>query len=119
LVGVTAACTVGKSCVVLCTSGTAVEQWRQQFALWSTVAEGDVVVFTSATNAKEQPLSSVAGHAACVLLTTYSMLASERRSDVSERFVASIKGREWGLLVLDEVKGEKVMGRLALVLFMG
>lgn len=30
LVGVTAACTVKKRCLVLCTSGVAVEQWRSQ-----------------------------------------------------------------------------------------
>ena len=30
LVGVTAACTVKKKCIVLCTSGVAVEQWRSQ-----------------------------------------------------------------------------------------
>jgi len=31
------------------------------------------------------------------------MLASERRSDLSERFAQSVAGREWGLVVLDEV----------------
>jgi DNA excision repair protein ERCC-3 len=30
LVGVTAACTIRKRCLVLCTSGVAVEQWRNQ-----------------------------------------------------------------------------------------
>ena len=30
LVGVTAACTLKKRCLVLCTSGVAVEQWRSQ-----------------------------------------------------------------------------------------
>ena len=30
LVGVTAACTIKKRCMVLCTSGVAVEQWRSQ-----------------------------------------------------------------------------------------
>ena len=30
LVGVTAACTVRKRCLVLCTSAVAVEQWRSQ-----------------------------------------------------------------------------------------
>lgn len=30
LTGVTAACTVRKRCLVLCTSGVAVEQWRSQ-----------------------------------------------------------------------------------------
>ena len=30
LVGVTAACTIRKRCLVLCTSAVAVEQWRSQ-----------------------------------------------------------------------------------------
>ncbi len=33
LVGVTAACTVKKRCLVLCTSGVAVEQWRSQVVI--------------------------------------------------------------------------------------
>ena len=38
LVGVTAACTVRKRCLVLCTSAVAVEQWRSQV---SNVLEQD------------------------------------------------------------------------------
>ena len=33
LVGVTAACTVKKRVMVLCTSGVAVEQWRSQVSI--------------------------------------------------------------------------------------
>ena len=33
LVGVTAACTLKKRCLVLCTSGVAVEQWRSQVSV--------------------------------------------------------------------------------------
>ena len=36
LTGVTAACTVRKRCLVLCTSGVAVEQWRSQVCLIMT-----------------------------------------------------------------------------------
>ena len=42
LVGVTAACTVRKRCLVLCTSAVAVEQWKAQFKLWSTADDGMV-----------------------------------------------------------------------------
>lgn len=38
LVGVTAACTIKKRCLVLCTSGVAVEQWRSQVS-WTSFAE--------------------------------------------------------------------------------
>lgn len=37
LAGITAACTIKKATVVLCSSGVAVEQWRQQFLLWANV----------------------------------------------------------------------------------
>jgi len=38
LVGVTAACTIKKRCLVLCTSGVAVEQWRSQVRIELTVS---------------------------------------------------------------------------------
>ena len=37
LTGVTIACTVKKRILVLCTSSVAVEQWINQFKLWSTL----------------------------------------------------------------------------------
>ena len=36
LVGVTSVCTVRKKAIVLCNSGVSVEQWKQQFKMWST-----------------------------------------------------------------------------------
>lgn len=58
LVGITAACTVKKSTLVLCTSGydpfhplphrsVSVEQWRYQFKLWSTIGDKNIARFTS------------------------------------------------------------------------
>jgi DNA excision repair protein ERCC-3 len=42
--------------------------------------------------------------AAGVCVTTYTMVAySGRRSEESERIMAEIMSREWGLLVMDEV----------------
>ncbi len=44
------------------------------------------------------------GPAARVCVTTYTMVAySGRRAEESERVMAEIMGREWGLLILDEV----------------
>ena len=42
LVGVTAACTVRKRCLVLCTSSVSVDQWKQQFKLWSTADDASI-----------------------------------------------------------------------------
>ena len=42
LVGITAACTVRKSCIVLCTSSVSVMQWKQQFLQWSTIKDASI-----------------------------------------------------------------------------
>jgi DNA excision repair protein ERCC-3 len=47
LVGITAACTIRKSTLVLCTSAVSVAQWKQQFLMWSNLREEQVAVFTS------------------------------------------------------------------------
>lgn len=47
LVGITAACTIRKSCIVLCTSGVSVMQWKQQFLQWSTIKDSAISVFTA------------------------------------------------------------------------
>jgi DNA excision repair protein ERCC-3 len=53
LVGVTAACTINKSCLVLCNSNVSVQQWKQQFKMWSTADDSKVRLFTSED--KEKP----------------------------------------------------------------
>ena len=47
LVGVTAACTIKKSCLVLCTSGVSVDQWAREFRYWSTVNDDSIGKFTA------------------------------------------------------------------------
>jgi len=99
LTGVTAATTVKKSCMVLCTSGTAVQQWRDQFKMWTTIYDQDICCFTSSS--KQVP--PLVLDKACVVITTYSMMATTKRSDLSEEIVRCIREREWGLMLLDEV----------------
>ncbi|KAK4476133.1 hypothetical protein MN116_001352 [Schistosoma mekongi] len=97
LVGVTAACTIRKPTFVLCTSGVAVEQWRAQFKLWSTIEDGQVLRFTS--DAKDRP--NISSH---ICISTYSMIAhSSKRSYEADRMMNWIKSQEWGLMILDEV----------------
>ncbi|XP_071811809.1 general transcription and DNA repair factor IIH helicase/translocase subunit XPB-like [Apostichopus japonicus] len=96
LVGVTAACTVRKRCLVLCTSGVAVEQWRSQFKLWSTIDESMICRFTS--DAKDKPKG------ASVCISTYSMVAhSTKRSWEADQVMQWLQNQEWGLMLLDEV----------------
>ncbi len=86
-----------KPTLCLCTSGVAVEQWRNQFKLWSTAEDSQILRFTS--DAKDRPTPST-----CICISTYSMIAfSGRRSYEAERLMDWIKGQEWGLMVLDEV----------------
>nr|CDS33055.1 rad25:xp B DNA repair helicase [Hymenolepis microstoma] len=97
LVGVTAACTVRKPTLCLCTSGVAVEQWRNQFKLWSTAEDSQILRFMS--DARDRPSPST-----CICISTYSMIAfSGKRSYEADRLMQWIKGQEWGLMVLDEV----------------
>ncbi|GAA5798893.1 transcription factor TFIIH complex ERCC-3 subunit [Helicostylum pulchrum] len=97
LVGITAACTIKKSCLVLCTSSVSVMQWKQQFLQWSSVKENQVAVFTS--DCKEK-FSGASG----IVISTYSMVANKRkRSYDAQKMMEFLESREWGFLLLDEV----------------
>ncbi|EPY53441.1 transcription factor TFIIH complex ERCC-3 subunit [Schizosaccharomyces cryophilus OY26] len=97
LVGITAACTIKKSVIVLCTSSVSVMQWRQQFLQWSNIKADHIAVFTA--DHKER-FHSEAG----VVVSTYSMVANTRnRSYDSQKMMDFLTGREWGFILLDEV----------------
>jgi DNA excision repair protein ERCC-3 len=98
LVGITAACTVRKSTLVLCTSAVSVEQWRQQFRLFTDARDAQVARFTS--DCKER----FAGPGGGILISTYTMVAyGGRRSYEARRIMDFVRAHEWGLLLLDEV----------------
>ncbi|KAG0172940.1 DNA repair helicase RAD25 [Apophysomyces sp. BC1034] len=97
LVGITAACTIKKSCLVLCTSSVSVMQWKQQFLQWSNIKENQIAVFTS--DCKEK-FSGNSG----IVISTYSMVANKRkRSYDAQKMMEFLESREWGFLLLDEV----------------
>lgn len=96
LVGVTAACTVRKRCLVLCTSGVAVEQWRTQFKMWSTIDDRTICRFTS--DAKDKPVNCN------IAISTYSMVSfTGKRSWEAGEVMNFMQTQEWGLMILDEV----------------
>lgn len=96
LVGVTACCTVRKRALVLCNSGVSVEQWKQQFKMWSTADDSMICRFTS--DAKDKPMGC------SILITTYSMIThTQKRSNEAEVTMNWVKEQEWGIMVLDEV----------------
>ncbi|KAL1920170.1 uncharacterized protein VTP21DRAFT_1316 [Calcarisporiella thermophila] len=97
LVGITAACTVKKSTLVLCTSSVSVMQWKQQFCQWSSVKENQIAVFTSE---QKEKFSGQSG----IVISTYSMVANTRnRSYEAQKMMDFLTSREWGLILLDEV----------------
>eukprot|EP00984_Skeletonema_dohrnii_P017593 scaffold8057_cov91-Skeletonema_dohrnii-CCMP3373.AAC.1 len=100
LTGVTAAQTIKKSVVCLCTNAVSVLQWKYQFKLWTNIPDENICVFTS-DKKDDIPPQSAGG---CVLITTYTMISfGGQRSDKSAEVMNQIKGREWGLLLMDEV----------------
>lgn len=97
LVGITAACTVKKSAIVLCTSAMSVVQWKQEFLKWSNINPDDIAIFTSG---EKERLNAKAG----IIICTYSMVTQNtRRAHDSQQVMDFITSREWGLMILDEV----------------
>ncbi|PWN47226.1 putative SSL2-DNA helicase [Violaceomyces palustris] len=97
LVGITAACTIKKSCLVLCTSSVSVYQWRQQFLQWSNIQDNQISVFTAD---QKEKFSGASG----IVVSTYSMVANTgKRSHTSQKMMNFLESREWGFILLDEV----------------
>ncbi|KAI9505651.1 transcription factor TFIIH complex ERCC-3 subunit [Coemansia spiralis] len=97
LVGITAACTIKKSILCLCTSAFSVLQWKQQFLQWSTIKEEQIAVFTAE---KKERFQGEAG----LVISTFSMVADTRnRSHDAQNMMDFLHSREWGMMLLDEV----------------
>ncbi|KAJ5723637.1 hypothetical protein N7488_001672 [Penicillium malachiteum] len=97
LVGITAAATIRKGTIVLCTSSMSVVQWRNEFLRWTTIDPGDIAIFTS--DHKEKFKRSTG-----IIVSTYSMVSQTRaRSYEAQKMMDWLQSREWGLMILDEV----------------
>ena len=97
LVGIVAANTIKRSCLVLCNSSVSVEQWYNQFLMWTDIPQERITKFTATS--KEMPHRE-----ACVLVATYNMLThAGPRAEDTKRVLENIETREWGLLLMDEV----------------
>ncbi|KAL2811326.1 P-loop containing nucleoside triphosphate hydrolase protein [Aspergillus granulosus] len=97
LVGITAACTIKKGTIILCTSSMSVVQWRNEFLRWSNIDPGDIAVFTSDNKEKFRRSTGI-------IVSTYSMVSQTRaRSHDAQKMMDWIQSREWGLMILDEV----------------
>ncbi|RKO89625.1 P-loop containing nucleoside triphosphate hydrolase protein [Blyttiomyces helicus] len=97
LVGITAACTVKKSTLVLCTNALSVEQWANEFRNWTSIKEGQIAKFTA--DDKKKFVGS-----AGIVVSTYTMIShSGKRVWETAKMIEWINSFEWGLLILDEV----------------
>lgn len=97
LVGITAACTIKKGTIILCTSSMSVVQWRNEFLRWSNIDPGDIATFTSDNKEKFRRSTGI-------IVSTYSMVSQTRaRSYDAQKMMDWIQEREWGLMILDEV----------------
>lgn len=67
LVGITAACTIKKGVVVLCTSSVSAVQWRNEFLRWSNIDPDNITTFTAENKTKFTGSTGV-------IVTTYSMV---------------------------------------------
>eukprot|EP01064_Diplonema_japonicum_P028105 TRINITY_DN4246_c5_g1_i1.p1 TRINITY_DN4246_c5_g1~~TRINITY_DN4246_c5_g1_i1.p1 ORF type:complete len:680 (+),score=98.96 TRINITY_DN4246_c5_g1_i1:48-2042(+) len=95
LVGVSITALLGKSAIIVCLNTLTVMQWWNQFRLWTDIRHENISVFTA--DKKEKP--------ADIVITTYSMLGfpDDRRAAGSIELIASLRQREWGLMLMDEV----------------
>lgn len=97
-VGIAAAATIKRSCIVLCPNATSVYQWEAQFLKFSKIARSSIMKLTAKD---KQPLPPP--DRGVLVITTYSMIGmSGRRSEATDAIMRQIAGREWGLMLLDE-----------------
>lgn len=97
LVGITAACTVRKGIIVLCTNNMSAIQWKGEFLKWSNINPNDIAIFSS--DAKDRFTGSTG-----IIVSTYSMVSkATNRAYDTQKVLDFITSREWGLMILDEV----------------
>uniref|UniRef100_A0A6B2KZC3 DNA 3'-5' helicase n=1 Tax=Arcella intermedia TaxID=1963864 RepID=A0A6B2KZC3_9EUKA len=96
LIGINVVAALKKPCIIYCQSILAVTQWRDQLLRWTTINENSVSRFSASF-----PTEWNAG--ADVIVTTYGMFSTTKRSDNAHTMMDNIKEREWGLMLLDEV----------------
>jgi len=97
LVGITACCTIKKSCLIFANTGVSVGQWAKQVCFWTNLPSSKVIKFTA-------DHKQIIPNGACVVVTTYSMFGKDgKRSAQAQPILDKMMKMEWGLVILDEV----------------
>lgn len=121
LTSILVACRIQLSTIVLCNTGTAARQFRDEFLAWTNLNPNQIALITSESNVKSLPRDQKTGkHAPLVVVSTYSFLLAgsgvRAKRDANGFLVAgfatdtrivirNIERTNWGLLILDEVHG--------------
>jgi DNA excision repair protein ERCC-3 len=96
LIGINIMTILKKTTIIFCQSILAVTQWKEQLHRFTTLDDKSVCRFTSLHTKKWDP------HAP-VLITTYPMFSKSNHSEEASKIIETVKAREWGLMILDEV----------------
>ncbi|UPK97857.1 hypothetical protein LCI18_008792 [Fusarium solani-melongenae] len=108
LVGITAACTVKKSVIVLCTSSVSAVQWRNEFLKWSNISPASITTFTSESKA-------IFKGRAGIIVTTYSMVTNSRERSKESKEVHVVPANIFRQ-VISSIKSHSKLGLTATLL---
>ena len=93
----TAACTIKKSVIILCTNAISVSQWSKELERWSSLPKENIAKFTADS---KQKFPGPAG----ILISTYTMIShTGKRAWDTQRMLEFVNAHDWGLMILDEV----------------
>jgi DNA excision repair protein ERCC-3 len=125
LVGISALCTIKKSCIILCNTTIAVNQWEKQINLWATIESKEIKGNKDFKNRKKNKIIKLtskklnskkkdklkhiierlsAQDEAVILISNYTMMSyTGSRSEEKQKVFDEISKKKWGLMILDEV----------------
>ncbi|KAL7717759.1 DNA 3'-5' helicase [Entamoeba marina] len=99
LTAIAACLKIKRSTIIISNSTQSARQWKEEFRKWSTV--NPLMQLKYIHQKKKDQL----GDDACILLTTYSMLAFDGPRQYSgELIMKDLLKREWGMIIYDEVQ---------------
>ena len=125
LVGISTCATIQKSCICVVSGSVAARQWKRSFQMFTNIKDRDIVMLSSKDKQMFpiDRIDPVSGHCdgvdydpetgkrsprGVLCITTYSMLTtSGKRAADTTKIMERIGSTDWGLMVLDEVRGSR------------
>ncbi|GKT19876.1 General transcription and DNA repair factor IIH helicase subunit XPB [Aduncisulcus paluster] len=102
LIGVTAACMLQRPTIVLCTTSMAIEQWKNQFLMWTGISEDVITMFTAAKDSRSSTEEFTLGE---IVIATYHLTsrAAGQQSAHTKHIMDLLSKKTFGLMIFDEV----------------